>query len=623
MKKTKLLTSLAALALVVNLGACDQLEVEDESSLGDEGSSDIESSTSDPEVEPTVLNNYTISISLVDEDQNPVAIPFYDTVYINGSWDGWTDWIALTDVGDETQAKLTTTFATLEEGTYEFKGVIGGQDDTPSWSLTEFIISETGGNVSFTVDASDGDGYTNNLTFTVDPDDLPVLSETSMTDDQIADLIIEAAGDIYDSLGWDAFHGYEEEEDELSTEVWFTTDEDGKLYGKAVWYDDGEVDETRYITGGYVYFIDSDNEYNTSSYSQGYDDEFSNYAYGLDTISDVEASSCTITHVEGTTTYTLSYEEDDEIVTIVTQRAGDTFTILSVTDSDDGDVYFAEEISAASVEVLMAGFDPVDWTYEHNSFNELISAVNEGNNYYAESYYYLYQSDEVDYTSEAMASAEVDVVQAFGIFMYATQDAMLQQYIVYQSGSWYYYTVELYVNDYTNGLTAVYGLSGTTIYDLSLWGYYYGTWEDNFSTIGDLADYRSDILIEDAYSTGYYYGDVEEYDVGDNALDALLDCTIGNNDIWDYWFAEGMGWNYYFGYANAASIYYYSEYLSGGIYTYFDPILEVAFDDGGNWYYASSSDHSRVLYQEVVAFTDIYPDETGVTEIPSGYAAYL
>lgn len=116
MNKSRLLTSVAALALVVSLGACSAAECEEEGSL-----------TGDEETEVT-LYGLTASFALNYEGEAE-TLPVYLSAYVIGSWDSWGEFIKL----EENGGRYEHTFASLEVGSYTYKVVLGYNDEEVSW----------------------------------------------------------------------------------------------------------------------------------------------------------------------------------------------------------------------------------------------------------------------------------------------------------------------------------------------------------------------------------------------------------------------------------------------------------------------------------------------------------
>ncbi len=263
----------------------------------------------------------------------------------------------------------------------------------------------------------------------------------------------------------------------------------------------------------------------------------------------------------------------------------------------------------------------------NNEINKMITAVANDHNYNAESYYYLYQSDTVEYTQEGMASVTtLNVVQAFGCDVYATEDAIIFMYLQYYYYQWYYMDIELFVNNYETGKVDYYVLDyyAQTIYELDYVTSIDGTWGDCIDDLGDLAPYRYAFTVAET-SYDYAYGNIESYAVDESALDALIATTVGNNYIWDDLFNGGGGWgDQYFGYpdyVSAQDIFYDAESYDAYYCGAYGQVFDFTFDDGGGWYYASSSDHDHVLYQEIMAYTDVY--DVGKTSIPNGFEDFL
>ncbi len=186
MKKTKLFTSLVALALVLGLGACDlteetpdesdkttetgetseSTEPSESSESSETGDTSESSETGDTgETTPggdtgvSTLSNYTLSIG-ISYNGDLVTVPEYATAYIEGGWDNWTEWVSLTESVD---GRYEYTFASIAPGTYEYQLVLAPNGQEPGWT---YRITPDGGNASFTVTASDGDYYTNEVTVT-------------------------------------------------------------------------------------------------------------------------------------------------------------------------------------------------------------------------------------------------------------------------------------------------------------------------------------------------------------------------------------------------------------------------------------------------------------------------
>lgn len=140
MKITKLLTSVAALALVLSLGAC-------EGTTKEETSED----TAEDYVEPESVTDYTVSFSFT-EDGKATTIPSYATAYIVGDWDEWKEFLPLEQTG---AATYSYTFDEISTGTHEYKGVMQYTYKEVSWDCAQIITNDEGDNASFTISGLD------------------------------------------------------------------------------------------------------------------------------------------------------------------------------------------------------------------------------------------------------------------------------------------------------------------------------------------------------------------------------------------------------------------------------------------------------------------------------------
>ncbi len=196
MKKIKFFTCIAALGLVLSLGACDvsSLFSSSDSSLDEEdtsGDEDIEPSesgntsdstetgdTSDSketpgeggetgdssggggdtgsgEYQPT-LTNYTLSIAIMYNNQKQILDETYAHAFIQGGWDEWASWIELKEVDGEYQH----TFDSIDVGSYQYQLVLDYDDTNVGYT---YRITQDGANASFSVTGYEGDGYINHV----------------------------------------------------------------------------------------------------------------------------------------------------------------------------------------------------------------------------------------------------------------------------------------------------------------------------------------------------------------------------------------------------------------------------------------------------------------------------
>ncbi len=153
MKKTKLLSSVLVLGLILTLGSCNKKEDDSLSNESVESSEDI----------VTSLSNYTLSITFIDETNNITYIPEYATAYIIGDFNSWGEFLPLTSSGNT----YTYTFTSIEVGVHEFKGVMWYTGEVVSWDNCIEIITSGTGNASFQVEATEGDNYTKELTYSL------------------------------------------------------------------------------------------------------------------------------------------------------------------------------------------------------------------------------------------------------------------------------------------------------------------------------------------------------------------------------------------------------------------------------------------------------------------------
>ncbi len=162
MKTTKLFTTLAAFALVLGLGACDLTEDEETPTTSSDTSEPTGGDKGETE-ETSELTNYTVAFNFVDSDEEATSIPDYATAYIIGSWDSWGAFLPLTlDDG-----VYSYTFASIEAGTYEYKGVMWYTGEEVSWTNCVEIITEGTGNATLVVSEEEGDNYTQTIQVTL------------------------------------------------------------------------------------------------------------------------------------------------------------------------------------------------------------------------------------------------------------------------------------------------------------------------------------------------------------------------------------------------------------------------------------------------------------------------
>ncbi len=201
MKKTKFLTCIAALGLILSLGACDTIEnttspdtpqetTSDEDSpedtpKGDEGGDTGEDPTNPDEGgdtgttpggddnpdnpgegsgstqggDETTLTDYTLSIAILYDEEKQV-VPYSGLAFIQGSWD-WTEWETLTY--NSVSGEYEYTFSTISVATYEFQLVLGYDETNFGYG---YRITQDGNNVKFTITGEEGDGYTNHVEVT-------------------------------------------------------------------------------------------------------------------------------------------------------------------------------------------------------------------------------------------------------------------------------------------------------------------------------------------------------------------------------------------------------------------------------------------------------------------------
>ncbi|MCD8195485.1 MAG: hypothetical protein LUD22_04240 [Coprobacillus sp.] len=170
MKKTKLLTSIAALALVLGLGACSETtETPTESGTTSEETSEPTDTTPTEDGENNdegeeETESYTLVFTLYDSSSAVQTCPEYGSLYIGGTFDDYTstNWgtrLQLTSAEDESgNQAYSVTFTGLTPGasyTYMIMFNYEGDDAQSSWNPVY-----GSGNLSLTLPADAEDGGT-------------------------------------------------------------------------------------------------------------------------------------------------------------------------------------------------------------------------------------------------------------------------------------------------------------------------------------------------------------------------------------------------------------------------------------------------------------------------------
>ncbi len=386
-----------ALALVLSLGACDEY-LQTESSIDDSESDD----TSLPS-ETVTLTNYTVEFDFGE------TIPSYAKGYIIGSWDSWTSWLALEETNNQT---YTYTFASIDEGSYTYKGVMFYVDDesAPSWEATNAEFLTDNGKDATLVVSSEDEGY-QLITHTLEN----VLVELK-DDNETINAILEAASqyEYGDDLKWSAYYFTDGEDS-----YYLTQDENDATYG--VWL--GE--DTHYIKGGTQYVYDESKSgseaYTTATWSESYtyplEDRFPFEpferlsSYGTDfSLDDFEVEIIT----SGTSyililTETTTLGEVDTYIYIADSAFSLTGVGFYSEDDEDTDYFITYEISYNDVENALADFDTKYWSAIYwgatpTSANELVEKACYENEYEVCIYYDAWKSTETLTYSQYIAN---------------------------------------------------------------------------------------------------------------------------------------------------------------------------------------------------------------------------
>ncbi len=387
MKKTRLLTSIAALALILGLGACNTSDEEsnnpkndEETNSSEDNSGESSGSTSSDDGRVTI-ENLTLNITFLTAEGEPTALPKHTTGYIVGDWDNWSNFLPLTEVNDETDGiYYTYTFETIYEGTYSFRGVMWYFDETISWdNYVEIFVSSSKDYETLEVTEELGSNakiyFRENLTGEI-PDRInPDL-------DNVENLLGVASQVQYgDGLNFDAYHYYEIEDDETN-EYYMTTIND-QTYGKwSITSGDGLV-TTSYIEDGekytcYEYYDNWDDRYTKASWSESYtypieeflepfeeasklfESELDLYDYDYEFITKTETTGSR-PWLEQTTIvgYTFTITDGNETYLYDTDE---TYRITKVEYVNDNGTYkLLEELNENDVVAQMVSFVSVDW----------------------------------------------------------------------------------------------------------------------------------------------------------------------------------------------------------------------------------------------------------------------
>ncbi len=152
MKKTKLLTTLAAFVLVLGLGACDQVTEENTPTEG----SDTTETTETPDTEESedgdvTITNYTLSFTFTLSEEKQ-TLPSYESLYIAGDFNDW----AFSELTLNEEA-YEVTIPSITVGEHQYK-VLLAYSGAPDWDNEIIPANEDNTNATFTV--SEGDtGY--------------------------------------------------------------------------------------------------------------------------------------------------------------------------------------------------------------------------------------------------------------------------------------------------------------------------------------------------------------------------------------------------------------------------------------------------------------------------------
>ncbi len=153
MKKTKLLTSLAALALVLGLGACTEIEDTSTSSGATDETTDTTSETTEttPSTGEATVENYTLSFTFTLEE-SPATVESYESLYIAGDFNEWGF-----DILTENEGAYEITIPSIAVGEHSYK-VLLAYTGSPDWNNEIIPVLEDNANATFTV--AEGDtGY--------------------------------------------------------------------------------------------------------------------------------------------------------------------------------------------------------------------------------------------------------------------------------------------------------------------------------------------------------------------------------------------------------------------------------------------------------------------------------
>ncbi len=589
MKKTKLLISLTILTLL--LGSC---YVQDD--------------------EPTLLSNYTLNISLIDEDEKSVVIPSYDSLYLKGSWDSYNDSILLNDIGDATGSILTTTFSSINEGKYTFNCYIGFTDVQFEQNYTQ-IISDG----EFEVKAENGDNFTNELVFSIDTDLIPIYNETTDDDDDnndddeaIAKAILSATKSSYESSPWEAFYGecYDQSLDS-QTSAFLSTDSSGYLYG-SLKENDSESGTNLFQ---YYYFDNVEHFYNASNgyysfdvISDSYEDLFNKYAIGLFTLAtlgfDELGDDWEINHTSGSSYYTLVVKKENTYsATCRVSSSSYTFTKIEMSSGDESlntyKSYSAEPTSASRVEQEVAKYNFSDWVYGEgvDPLEDIFNAVLEEDNYTLLIEYFEIYSDEYESATERNNDYQNTLVYTdYYVKITFTNDAVLMEYYLsyedYVSGE--VFDIELYVNDYEENSVYLYYLyEDNQLYLAIDFGEYgYTSWQGIIMSLYDFVFSGSTNYIVKGDTTIGEYGPQTNYifDINFgtgynfylNMIDSLFDC--GNFFVY-MGFVYGPSMFEYMAYSYPNAIGYSSIYYAslGQWVTTLDSGLSFASNGSSYW----------------------------------------